>query len=198
MREQKAAGACGVSPSAACAPRAHPRRPTPLRAYVAACERSSLALGHDRYTPSFAKARLAALTAAASLPASALRCCGCTQTGNTALHRAARSGGLACVTLLVERGANIHATNEVRCDAPLSMRLRAGWLARLRLRAQCCRKGAQARKMGREHHGAWTFSLPPDWLRTPTTRVANCRAHSAARLQARCPTSVSGSLPRCV
>jgi hypothetical protein len=51
--------------------------------------------------------------------AAALCRCGCAQTGRTPLHYAAWHGHVACVTLLVERGADKEATNEVRCAAPL-------------------------------------------------------------------------------
>jgi ankyrin repeat protein len=51
------------------------------------------------------------------LPASALCRCGCAQIRNTPLHYAAWNGAVACVALLVERGANKEAKNEVRCTA---------------------------------------------------------------------------------
>jgi ankyrin repeat protein len=56
--------------------------------------------------------------AAASLSAAALRRCGCAQNGMTPLHWAAFKGKVACVALLVERGANKDAKNDVRCAAP--------------------------------------------------------------------------------
>jgi hypothetical protein len=56
--------------------------------------------------------------AAASLSAAALRRCGCAQNGNTPLHQAAVNGHVECVALLVERGANKEAKNNVRCAAP--------------------------------------------------------------------------------
>ncbi len=52
------------------------------------------------------------------LSAAALRRCGCAQNGDTPLHYAAFNGQVACVALLVERGANKAAKNEVRCVAP--------------------------------------------------------------------------------
>jgi hypothetical protein len=56
-----------------------------------------------------------------SLSAAALRRCGCAQHGNTPLHRAA-NGRVACVSLLVERGANKEAKNSVRYAAPCHRR----------------------------------------------------------------------------
>jgi hypothetical protein len=56
--------------------------------------------------------------AAASPSAAALRRCGCAQCGSTPLHDAAHNGQVACVALLVERGANNKAKDEVRCAAP--------------------------------------------------------------------------------
>jgi hypothetical protein len=57
-------------------------------------------------------------TAAASPSAAALRCCGYAQRDRTPLHCAARRGQVVCVALLVERGANKEAKNNVRCAAP--------------------------------------------------------------------------------
>jgi hypothetical protein len=60
--------------------------------------------------------------AAASLSAAALHRCGCAQ-GGTPLHCAAlHDGQVACVAVLVERGANKEAKNEVRCAVPFSRR----------------------------------------------------------------------------
>jgi hypothetical protein len=56
--------------------------------------------------------------AAASVSAAALRRCGCAQDGYTPLHWAADNGHVACVALLVERGANKDAKTNVRCAAP--------------------------------------------------------------------------------
>jgi ankyrin repeat protein len=51
--------------------------------------------------------------------AAALRRCERAQDGNTPLQWAAFKGDVACVKLLVERGANKEAKNTVRCDAHL-------------------------------------------------------------------------------
>jgi hypothetical protein len=56
--------------------------------------------------------------AAASPSAAALRRCGCAQSDSTPLHWAAINGQVACVALLVERGANKEAKDKVRCAAP--------------------------------------------------------------------------------
>jgi hypothetical protein len=77
--------------------------------------------------------------AAASLSAAALRRCGCAQFGSTPLHCAALRGHVACVALLVERGANKEAKDNVRCAAPSPPpRLCA---ASVRRRAYCAARG---------------------------------------------------------
>jgi hypothetical protein len=44
----------------------------------------------------------------------------CAQHGYTPLHWAAKKGHANCVALLAERGANVEATDEVRCAVPVA------------------------------------------------------------------------------
>jgi hypothetical protein len=57
---------------------------------------------------------------AACLSAAALGRRECAQHGYTPLHRAAKKGHANCVALLAERGANVEATDEVRCAVPVA------------------------------------------------------------------------------
>jgi hypothetical protein len=75
--------------------------------------------------------------AAASPSAAALRRCGCAQTRWTPLHWAAYNDHVACVALLVERGANKDAKNVVRCAAPSPAAATAVCCLLLRRRTQC-------------------------------------------------------------
>jgi ankyrin repeat protein len=73
----------------------------------------------------------------------ALRRFGCAQAGNTPLHYAAKSENVACVTLLLEYGANMEERKVVRCAAPLPPPLLRNAADRPLLRSD---RGASARE----------------------------------------------------
>jgi hypothetical protein len=70
-----------------------------------------------RFSPPARRVAACADVANTSVPAAALRRCGCAQASFTPLLLAVKSGHVECVKLLVERGADKEAKDEVRCAA---------------------------------------------------------------------------------
>jgi hypothetical protein len=116
-----------------------------------------------RVSPARSAAAMHARCRAALMrPLLSLRRCCCTQDGNTPLHMAAMDGHVACVALLVERGANREATDMVRCMRCALFRHTAACCIGTGASAQRCalqKRGASARE-GRNWRRPYLRLLP--------------------------------------